>query len=918
MQDQAEDLPSRRIIEETFPVREVSQESVLEKGIRHGHISALHIWWARRPLAASRATAYAALLPYSGMNPKQVGEKRKFIVELSKWDNSSNRNILDKARSEINAAYDGGCPKVLDPFGGGGAIPLEALRLGCEVFSNDYNPVSVIMQKCTLEYPQRFGAVHRELENDTKLPEIERQNTLLDDIKKWSMQIRENAEAEIGHFFPKEKDGSIPVGYFWARTIPCPNPSCNAEIPLIRQYWLAKKPGKEVFFYPSISGKQISYKIAGDGYHNRPSNFDPSKGTISRGTAVCLICGTAVENKALSKNFRDGKAGNILIAVVFHKEGVAGKRYRVATPNDMKVFNDVSEYLEKKRQSLISEWGIDPVPDEPTPAGKGRGAERAFSVQNYNMLRWGDLFNSRQKLALITLTDKARIAHRQMLRQGYSEDYAKAVVSYIALIISRCSDFASNVVTWLNHVENTGHTFTRQAIPMAWDYFELNLFSPSSQGTFNSMFNQSIKTIKFLTGVKYPKKAIVTQASATSLPFEDAFFDAVLTDPPYYDNVPYSYLSDFFYVWLKRSIGHLYPDLFSTPLTPKSQEIVAYSNREDATDGGKQFFEDMLKKAFFEIARVLKPNGIAVVVYAHKSTSGWETLLNSLLDSSLVVTAAWPINTEMKGRLRAMESAALASSIYMVARKLAREKTGFYREVKNELTAHLNSRLDRLWSEGVSGADFFIAAIGTSIEVFGKYQKIIDDEGNIIRADRFLEIVRTIVTDYAVHKILHNGFSAKISNRTRFYLLWRWSFEETLVPFDDARKLAQSIGIDLIKEWNQRNGFVQKEKEFVRVIGPEDRIELHELVTEARSPDLIDILHYALILWKNSRKSELVKMLKKTGYGNNDIFYRVAQAISETLSDASKEKKLLDGFLAGKERLSEEVRKDLEQKRLFE
>ncbi len=238
----------------------------------------------------------------------------------------------------------------------------------------------------------------------------------------------------------------------------------------------------------------------------------------------------------------------------------------------------------------------------------------------------------------------------------------------------------------------------------------------------------------------------VFQASATELPFPDNYFDAVFTDPPYYDNVPYSYLSDFFYVWLKRAIGDLYPELFSTPLTPKSKEIVAYTNNR-SWEEAKEYFEEMLKKSFQEINRILKPNGIAVIVYAHKTTSGWETLINSLLDSGLVITASWPINTEMKARLRAKESAALASSIYIVCRKMERQPTGWFNEVKEELKKHLNKKLDRLWKEGISGADFFISAIGSAIEVFGKYEKVMDYEGNVIRADKLLEYVRELVTE---------------------------------------------------------------------------------------------------------------------------------------------------------------------------
>jgi len=404
----------------------------------------------------------------------------------------------------------------------------------------------------------------------------------------------------------------------------------------------------------------------------------------------------------------------------------------------------------------------------------------------------------------------------------------------------------------------------------------------------------------------------VSQSSATELPYPDNYFDAVFTDPPYYNNVPYADLSDFFYVWIKRSIGDLYPDLFSTPLTPKSKEICEMKSwdpqRYHYKD--KKFFEEMLKKSFQEIYRVLKPNGICIIVYAHKSTAGWETLINSLLDSGLVPTASWPIDTEMKERLRAQESAALASSIYIVCRKIKREETGWFNEVKEEIKKHIFQKLERLWSEGISGADFFIAGIGSAIEIFGKYEKVMDYEGNIIRADKLLEFVREVVTDYAVHQILHNGIASELSPLTRFYILFRWAFGESKVEFDEARKLAQSVGIDLAKEWNK--GFIKKEKEFIKILGPQDR-NFKEL---ENSTELIDVLHKVLLLWKDGSKEEMKKVLQETGFGSQEYFYKIAQAISETLPKESKEKKLLDGFLLGKEKLKEEIKKE-HQGRLF-
>ncbi len=896
----------KRLIEETFPAKEVSEEAAHEKNIRHGHISTLHIWWARKPLASSRSTAYAALIPPTE-NTEAWNRKRGFIEDLSKWDNSLNPHLIERARQDILDANGGVPPKVLDPFGGGGSIPLEALRLGCETYSNDLNPVAVLIQKCTLEYPQKYGRPTEGVTNGPLFGETT-ENSLLEDVKKWGAWILAEAKKELERFYPQEKDGSIPIGYIWARTIPCQNPSCRTEIPLMRQFWLARKARKKVALYPFAEKGRVNFKIVGDGYAPMPGGFDPTKGTVSRAVAVCPLCGGTVEAKLTRKLFQEGKAGERLVAVVTHTPDIPGKRYRVkryrvATDADLAVFREAEVCLTEKREKLTLEWGMDAVPDEPLPPKGTLG----FRVQGYGILKWGELFNTRQKLALITFLEKVKAVYQKMLAEEVDAEYAKAVMSYLCLILSRHSSYNATLCWWEPLGERSFNVFGLQALPMVFDYSEQNPYGILT-GHWSSQVEITSEIISHLSSTLFLQSATVTQSSATNLPHPDNFFDAVFTDPPYYDNVPYSYLSDFFYVWLKRTLADVYPELFSTPLTPKNNEIVAYSHGAGGFEAGKRFFEESLKRSFQEIHRVLKLNGIAIIVYAHKSAEGWETLINSLLDSGLIMTGAWPLDTEMKTRLRAQEAAALASSIYIVARKMERAPTGFYNEVKSELTTHLNTKLHRLWQEGLGGADFFIAAIGSAIEVFGKYEKVMDLEGEIIRADRLLDDVREIATDYAVRQILRNGFAGEISDLTRFYVLWRWEYKETRVPFDEARKLAQSCGVDLAQEWGGKSVIV-KEKAFIRVLGP----QLRKVDDLENAEELIDVLHHVLLLWEQSQRDEMLRILAQSGYGDSDAFYRVAQAISETLSIESREKQLLDGFLAGREKVRGEVR----QGRLF-
>ena len=902
----------RRFLEDSFPIKEVSKESAKEKMIRHGHISTLHMWWARRPLSASRTINYAALI--STQEFVQMAETTNFLIELSKWKNSQNYGILKKARSDILNQNGNVPPKVLDPFSGGGSLPLEAMRLGCETYASDYNPVATLILKCTLEYPQEFSYASKNANaNSSLVLGIETENRLISDVRKWGAWVLDEARKDIGDFYPVDSEGQIPVGFIWARTVPCQNPSCCAEIPLMRQYWLSRKPNKKVALYPYASRREVLFKVVGSGYDTMPEGFKPEKGTVLKAIVTCPICGSTMDSRSLKKLFTEGKSGQKQVAVVLHHEQTSGKKYRVATVDDEDIFKQSEMFLKEKRKFLEKEWGIDPVPDEPTPEGKGRGAERAFSVRSFNLNQWGDLFNSRQKLALIVLSSKIRQAYGIISLETKDPVYAKVVTTYLAFALDRLADHNSNIQRWANTRETVSGTFTRAVLQIVWDYVESNPFSGST-GDWQGGIDWIARVIRHCTLSAF-SSITVSQNSATDLPHPDSFFDAVFTDPPYYDNVPYSYLSDFFYVWLKRSIGALYPELFSTPLTPKSKEIVAYSNGKDGWAGGKIFFEDMLKKSFIEINRVLKPNGIAVIIYAHKSTAGWETLVNSLLDSGLVITAAWPIHTEMGARLRAMESAALSSSIYIVARKLKKIKIGVYKDVKEELQDFLTKKMDLLWEEGVSGADFLISAIGASVMVFGKYEQVLR-ENTVVRADVMLEDVRRIVTDYAVKQVLHNGFAAEISNLTRFYLLWRWSYGGAILPFDDARKLSQSTLVDLSHEWSRPNGVIKKQKENICLLGPQDRSI--EEIASLEKKDLIDVLHLALLLWQKGDRQALVDMLSETGFGSKDSFYRVAQAISETLPKESQEKKLIEGFLAGKERLSSETKKANVQQRLFE
>jgi putative DNA methylase len=500
-----------RLIEVDFPLRKVSEESVREKNIRHGHISTLHIWWARRPLAASRATALAALLPD---DHNRRDELLRLIEELAPWEavsgKASRSQSLQKARELLREAFGGRAPRVLDCFAGGGAIPLEALRLGCETYALDYNPVAVLINKAVLEFPQKFGrpdqvkavplppASQNHSQTDGRLLDVEVEsveNPLFQAVSAWGAWVLEEARRELEPFYPKDHDGSIPVGYIWARTLPCQNPACGAEIPLMRQTWLAKKDKKKIALrlIPNREARRLDLEIVGQ--DGRPMDFDPEEGTVSRAHVRCPLCGGTIDDKTTRRLFREGKSGQRLMAVVLHHPKRTGKTYRLPSKRDLEAYRAAETALEHKRARLREEWGIDPVPDEPLPLMSG-----VFNVPIYGLTRWGELFNPRQKLALITFAEKVRQAHAHLLAQGAEPEFAKAVATYLAFYVCKLSDFCSTLCTWTPTFEKIAHTFSRQALPMCWDYIETNLLSESTRSVF-SVQGDVIRVVAHLTSI---------------------------------------------------------------------------------------------------------------------------------------------------------------------------------------------------------------------------------------------------------------------------------------------------------------------------------------------------------------------------------------------------------------------------------
>jgi len=592
-----------RLIEVDFPIRKVSEESVREKNIRHGHISTLHIWWARRPLASSRATTLAALLPD---DPNRREELLALVRDISPWEvvsskaihrregraiNGSTTNpLIQKARELIREAYGGRAPRVLDCFAGGGSIPLEALRLGCETYAMDYNPVAVLILKAVLEYPQEFGkpvARTDAADGSLGLATERTVNPLLEAVKYWGNWVLEEARKELEQFYPKDPDGSIPVGYIWARTLPCQNPACGAEIPLMRQTWLARKEKKKIALklIPNKKAKRVDPKIVQDA----EIDFDPEEGTIARAHVRCPVCNGTIDDDTTRALFRAGKASQRMMVVVLSHPKRTGKTYRLAIERDAQTFRAAAVALEQKRQALWSEWGIDPVPDEALPIERAQGSSGFRSIL-YGLTRWGDLFNARQKLALITFAEKVRHVHAQMHAEGADVEFAKAGATYLALAVDMTAAFCNTLARWENTSEAIKQLFSRQALPMLWDYAELHPFSGST-GSSEAGWEYYLEVLSHFTRISNSQSLIpnpdVHHASATALPWPDNFFDAVLTDPPYYDNMAYADLADFFTFGSNGPSGTFIP-IFSPHLLRPSRKKSSKTQGEIRITHGSQ------------------------------------------------------------------------------------------------------------------------------------------------------------------------------------------------------------------------------------------------------------------------------------------------------------------------------------------
>ncbi len=1006
----------KRLIEVDLPIKRISAHARREKSIRHGHISTLHIWWARRPLAACRAVICAALWPDPGdeLCPQRfrddalrimaelrervlggrlsddqraakepverihvpekpsdyVGLRRAlldFIAEFANWDLSTNRFFLDASRALTQSAHEalGGAPGtrplVVDPFAGGGSIPLEALRVGADAFASDLNPVAVLLNKVVLEYVPRYG------------------QRLADEVRKWGHWIKEQTSKELAELYPKDASGGTPIAYLWARTITCEGPSCGAEVPLMRSLWLAKKGKRSVALklVPKPEQKAVEFLVLHDAKAK-----DVGDGTVRRGSAICPCCGytTPVASVRTQLGNRHGGAADArMFAVVVEPPNQERRTYRLPSESDLRAVDRARQAL---KQCITLNTNV--LPNEHLPPQGTLG----YRVQGYGVQQWVDMFTPRQ---IVTLSTLAR--HCRQLAVDAKSEEAVALSALLSCALSRTQDLNASTTTWANTIEAAcGANRAQNRMPMVWDFVEVNPLADAG-GNWVAQTEWVARVVEHVVASKTPTgQTIQSPAQQQTLPDDSAH--AFVSDPPYYDAFGYSDLSDFFAAWLKRSLPTQITAAWtvdSAGLTPKNLEIVVNPGAESDGRGKKDraWFEQQMTLALADSRRVLMPSGIGVVVFANKSTSGWESLLEAMVGAGWVITGSWPIDTERPNRQRAQDSAALTSSVHLVCRpretrdgSLLSGHVGDWRDVLAELPKRIHAWLPRLAAEGVVGADAIFACLGPALEVFSRFSRVEKASGEQVTLGEYLEQVWAAVSKEALNMIFAGGDATGFEEDARLTAMWLWTLSTNRkeltaegaeerggeedesedgedeaegrdsprtsassavksgfsLEYDAARKIAQGLGAHLEK----LTGVVEVKGDTARLLSVSERTSALFGKEQAEAPagrrkkkdkqmqlgfvaeleaaeaesggwgeksvskagdTVLDRVHQSMILFAAGRGEALRRFLVEDGVGRDQRFWRLAQALSALYPSGTDEKRWVDGVLARKKGL---------------
>ena len=990
-----------------MPIKEISAASVHDKYIHHGHISTLHIWWARRPLPVCRAVVFASLVPdpldencpqqfrdaveillgrasspgdqyrpyndipytaakdkmddnhrnrllmfigkfsdkYSRMGEKTPAKDMLTDASLIKWESKNNETIINNARKLIWVAHNviasganksaeellsdfdihysaiksaeqflyslpdrhistpksleleaelhntievflNKMPIVFDPFAGGGAIPLEAARLGCRSFGNDINPVANIIQRSSLEFPQKLGKpisfskaefikvygskIFNEIPLDKKMVfdgevvSVNIENRLTFDVEFYAQKILSLAEKEIGHLYPTDKSGKKPLVYYWSRVAECSNPSCKAEVPLLRQFYFANKKDKQVFLNPIINGNKISFEIKNGKYEQ--------DGWNSRGNLICPCCGSITDVKKIKEQIIKGNLKERLLAVVL--EGTNGKEYRLPTDDEINSITNIP-------QEVIA-------PTEQMQRNSAGGDTFGWGIN-----KWGQLFSNRQLFALQTLISNFNRIKVDL--NSFDDEYSKAIVTYLAIWIDRIAAYLTSFGRWIPQNEQLTSIFGRQAIAMVFDYPEVSIFSPSTSGPLNqlewiSMYLNSESDNPFIS--------ICNNASSGEKEqFPEKSITAVITDPPYYDAIAYADLSDFFYLWLKRTIADIYPLNFATPQTPKADECTMLKHHHNGNvELAKTHFENKLLQIFDAIEH--QTSDIVSIMFAHQSTEAWTTLCNSILGARMNITGSWAIDSERDTRMIANAGAALQSSVTVSCRPAQRHGIGDYKDVRKSIERTVALEVDELYRLGFRGADLLTACFGQAVSEFGKYEKVERADGSEVTVADLLEMARE-----SAFNALLKGFDG--DDFTKFYIGWLQLYSFVESDFDDAAKFSR-VGLSInVSELFTENILIKNGNK--QTLGTfEQRNDARPHLGEKTDSFLIDQVHRAMALYKGTNRSQLLQFIGQKASNSDSSFWRVITSLCEILPSGCDDHKQATGLLTNKDSLIRE------------
>ncbi|CAM3009179.1 DUF1156 domain-containing protein [Skermania piniformis] len=842
----AQHVVRRKLIEVSIPLEAINAESAREKSIRHGHPSTLHLWWARRPLAAARAVLFAQLVDDPSGHPDRFPTQEDVILERKRlhalierlvvWENAGDEELLREAHAEILASTGGNPPPILDPFAGGGSIPLEAQRLGLEAHASDLNPVAVLINKALIEIPPTFAGCRPVFPGaaDEQITSWPKATGLAEDVRRYGRWMRDEAEQRIGHLYPKATlpDGTqaTVIAWIWARTVTCPNPRCGIAMPLVRSWWLGKKKDKEAYVVPTVVDGKVQFGI-GHGLAGAPSG--ENDGTVGRTGARCVGCGAAVPLEYIRAEGRAGRMGSQLMATV-----AEGARTRIYLP-----------------PSAEHELAAEVARPTSVPNGELPHNPRDFKTPNYGITTWSKLFTPRQLTALTTLSDLVGEARELVLRDALAAGmlegarlddgglgaaaYADAVATYLGLAVSKVADMNNSIARWKSTMDQAIALFARQAIPMAWDYAETMPLSGRSAGGFVTSIGGIAKV---LDSVLPRQPGSASQASARDRP---AGTMVISTDPPYYDNIGYSDLSDFFYVWLRRSLQPIHPSILGTMLVPKADELVANPYRHGGKQGAHEFFENGFREVFRRARESALDDFPITVYYAFKQkesalggqhSTGWETLLEGMIQSGWAITATWPMRSELSNRMLSQGTNALASSIVLALRPRPADaprtdRRGFIAALKAELPEALRELLQG----AIAPVDLPQAAIGPGMAVFSRYRAVLEDDGTPMPVRTALQRINEILDEVLADQ--ESEFDAD----TRFAIAWfrQHGFERGDYGAADVLARARNASLDHL----ERAGILTKSRGEVGLIAYRDMPDDYDPATDLSISEWEVVMH---------------------------------------------------------------------------